>query len=85
MIVVEATRSTLFDLHPRIGLNFGVLLAWCAVDAALFPLCCYYMRWRTVREKKRAAQREAEWQEKMRKEKEEPCLFTRVTTNRPRE
>ncbi|KAF2499040.1 hypothetical protein BU16DRAFT_523636 [Lophium mytilinum] len=82
--VVEATRSTLFDLHPRIGLNVGILLAWCAVDTALFPLCCYYMRWKSTKEKKLATQREANWQEKMRKEKEEPSLFTRVTTTKSR-
>ncbi|OCK85004.1 hypothetical protein K432DRAFT_413608 [Lepidopterella palustris CBS 459.81] len=79
--VVEATRSSLFDLHPRIGLNFGILFVWCAIDTTLFPFTCFYMHWRTIREKKMAAQREAEWQEKMRKD--EPCLFTRVTTNRP--
>ncbi|OCL00645.1 uncharacterized protein K441DRAFT_601358 [Cenococcum geophilum 1.58] len=78
--VVEATRSTLFDLHPRIGLNFGILFAWCAIDTVLFPFACYYMRWRTIREKKLAAKKEAEWQAKMQKEKDEPSLFTRVTT-----
>jgi hypothetical protein len=38
------------------------------------------MRWRTIREKKLAAKKEAEWQAKMQKEKDEPSLFTRVTT-----
>lgn len=52
-VVVEATRSTLFDLHSRIGLNFGVLFAWCAVNTALFPLCCWFMRWKTMRQKKK--------------------------------
>lgn len=54
--IVEASRSTLFDLHSRIGLNFGVLFAWIAIDSALFPLCCYFMRWRTQREKRKEAE-----------------------------
>ncbi len=52
--VVEATRSTLFDLHSRIGLNFGVLFAWCAINTALFPFCCYLMRWKTQRQKRKS-------------------------------
>ena len=50
--IVEASRSTLFDLHSRIGLNFGVLVAWCAVNSVLFPAACYFMRWKTVRAKR---------------------------------
>ncbi|MCJ1265094.1 hypothetical protein MMC22_004969 [Lobaria immixta] len=56
--VVEASRTTLFNLHSRIGLNFGVLFAWCAVNSALFPLCCYFMRWKSKREQKKAAANE---------------------------
>ncbi|KAF2112255.1 hypothetical protein BDV96DRAFT_649061 [Lophiotrema nucula] len=78
--IVEATRQTLFDLHPRIGLNFGVLFTWVAIDTALFPLCCYYMRWNTIRQKKLSAQREAEWKAKMEKEAETPSFLGRVTT-----
>jgi hypothetical protein len=33
--VVEASRQILFGLHSRIGLNFGVLFAWAAVNTAL--------------------------------------------------
>ena len=51
--IVEASRSTLFDLHSRIGLNFGVLFVWCAVNTTLFPLCCVFMRRKMEREKKR--------------------------------
>lgn len=50
--VVEASRQLLFDLHSRIGLNVGILLAWAAVSTALFPLCCYFMRWKGEREKR---------------------------------
>ncbi|CAO2648741.1 Nn.00g096900.m01.CDS01 [Neocucurbitaria sp. VM-36] len=78
--IVELTRSTLFDLHPRVGLNFGILFAWCAIDTLLFPVCCYYMRWNTARVKRKAAQMDAEWQAKMEKEREAPSLLARVTT-----
>ncbi|KAJ4370761.1 hypothetical protein N0V83_005283 [Neocucurbitaria cava] len=78
--IVELTRSTLFDLHPRVGLNFGILFAWCAIGTLLFPVCCYFMRWNTMRVKKKAAQAEAEWHAKMEKEREAPSLLARVTT-----
>ncbi|KAK1598466.1 MNNG and nitrosoguanidine resistance protein [Colletotrichum navitas] len=52
--VVEGSRQLLFDLHSRIGLNFGVLFAWAAVNTTLFPLCCYFMRWKTENEKRNA-------------------------------
>jgi hypothetical protein len=78
--VVELTRSILFDLHPRVGLNFGILLAWVVVDSMLFPLCCYYMRWNTVRVRKNAAKADVYWHAKMEKEREEPSFLARVTT-----
>jgi hypothetical protein len=62
--IVEASRSTLFDLHSRIGLNFGVLLVWCVVNTALFPGACWFMRWKVMRGKRREAE------EKMRKDAE---------------
>lgn len=51
--VVEASRQLLFDLHSRIGLNVGILFAWTAVNTVLFPFCCYFMRWKSEREKRR--------------------------------
>ncbi|ORY11455.1 hypothetical protein BCR34DRAFT_513923 [Clohesyomyces aquaticus] len=78
--IVEATRQILFDLHPRIGLNVGILLTWCVVNTVLFPFCCYYMRWNSARQKRMAAKREAEWHAKMEKEKEQPSFLARVTT-----
>ena len=51
--VVEASRSTLFDLHSRIGLNFGVLFVWVALNSAFFPVCCYFVRWKQQREKRK--------------------------------
>lgn len=50
--IVEASRSLLFDLHSRIGLNFGVLFAWVAINSLLFPGCCYFMRWKMMKAKK---------------------------------
>ncbi|TGO33347.1 hypothetical protein BHYA_0251g00140 [Botrytis hyacinthi] len=47
--IVEASRQLLFDLHSRIGLNFGVLFAWVAINTLLFPFCCYFMRWQTLK------------------------------------
>ncbi|KAK1450643.1 MNNG and nitrosoguanidine resistance protein [Colletotrichum cuscutae] len=52
--VVEGSRQLLFDLHSRIGLNFGVLFAWTAVNTVLFPFCCYFMRWKTEHDKRKA-------------------------------
>ncbi|KIW10834.1 hypothetical protein PV08_10133 [Exophiala spinifera] len=45
--IVKATRILLFDLHSRIGLNFGVLFAWCAINTVLYPFCCVFMRWKS--------------------------------------
>ncbi|KAL0259801.1 hypothetical protein SLS55_005541 [Diplodia seriata] len=45
--VVQGSRTILFDTHSNIGLNFGVLLAWAAVDTALFPFMCYWLRYKT--------------------------------------
>ena len=44
--VVEASRSILFDLHSRLGLDFGILIAWGAVNTLFFPFCCWFMRWK---------------------------------------
>ncbi|KAL9029162.1 MAG: hypothetical protein Q9196_002556, partial [Gyalolechia fulgens] len=51
--IVEASRATLFQLHSRIGLNLGILFAWAAVNTALFPFCCYFMRWKMQKEKEK--------------------------------
>lgn len=45
--VVDASRMVLFDLRSEIGLDFGVLIAWGAVNTLLFPFCCYFMRWKS--------------------------------------
>ena len=51
--IVEASRSTLFDLHSRIGLNLGILFVWVAINSCLFPACCYFMRWKNQQEKEK--------------------------------
>ncbi|KAL6709658.1 hypothetical protein ACN47E_001086 [Coniothyrium glycines] len=78
--IVELTRSILSNLHPRVGLNFGILAAWVVVDSLLFPVCCYYMRWNTTRVKRNAAKKEDQWRQKMEREREDPSLLARVTT-----
>ncbi|KAF2451352.1 hypothetical protein P171DRAFT_478397 [Karstenula rhodostoma CBS 690.94] len=45
--VVEGSRQILFDLHPRLGLDFGILIAWAAVNTAFFPFCCWFQRWKS--------------------------------------
>ncbi|KAF3025500.1 hypothetical protein E8E14_007358 [Neopestalotiopsis sp. 37M] len=52
--IVQASRTVLFDLHSRIGLNFGVLFVWVAINSVLYPFCCHFMRWRIKREQKAA-------------------------------
>ncbi|KAK4544956.1 hypothetical protein LTR36_003861 [Oleoguttula mirabilis] len=45
--IVEGSRQILFGLHSRIGLDFGVLIAWGAVNTVVFPFACYFMRWKS--------------------------------------
>jgi hypothetical protein len=78
--IVELTRSVLFDLHPNVGQNFGVLIVWCVIDSILFPMCCLYMRWNSARVKDIAAEKEEEWKKMMDKERDDPCLLSRMTT-----
>ncbi|KAL3426014.1 MNNG and nitrosoguanidine resistance protein [Phlyctema vagabunda] len=50
--IVLATRTLLFDIHSQVGLNFGILFAWVAIHTVLFPVCCWIMRWKSMREKR---------------------------------
>lgn len=45
--VVVGSRSIIFGLHSRLGLCFGVLIAWGAVNSLIFPAACYFMRWKS--------------------------------------
>jgi len=56
----------LFNVHSRLPQNFGILLGWVLVNCALFPFCCYFMRWM----KQRTEKKEKEKKEKEKKEKE---------------
>ena len=57
--IVEASRTLIFDLHSRIGLNFGILFAWCAINTVLYPFASWFMRWKMARGQKKAAEGEA--------------------------
>ncbi|KAG9530048.1 hypothetical protein KCU93_g3041, partial [Aureobasidium melanogenum] len=48
--VVEASRQILFGLHSRIGLDFGVLFAWAAVNTAIFPFTCWFLMYKRKHE-----------------------------------
>ncbi|KAH6670378.1 MNNG and nitrosoguanidine resistance protein [Halenospora varia] len=63
--LVEATRSILFDLHSRLGLNFGVLISWWVINTVVFPFSCYFMRWKSMRDAKLAETWKAQWIRKM--------------------
>lgn len=45
--IVTCSRTLIFGTHSRLGLNFGILFAWAAVNTALFPLACVFMRWKS--------------------------------------
>ena len=42
--VVEGSRQVLFGLHSRIGVDFGILIAWGVVNTLFFPICCWFQR-----------------------------------------
>jgi hypothetical protein len=50
--VVEASRTLIFDLKNRLGLDFGILLAWVAVNTFFFPFCCWFMKYKSEKAKK---------------------------------
>ena len=45
--VVQGTRQILFGLRQTLGVDFGVLIAWSAVNTLVFPFACYFMRWKS--------------------------------------
>lgn len=51
--IVQASRTILFDTRSEIGLNFGILFAWCAVNTAIFPLACLFAGWKMKKEEKK--------------------------------
>lgn len=53
--IVEASRTIIFDVKSRLGLDFGILFAWCAVNTTLFPFATMFMRWNTEKGKAKEA------------------------------
>ena len=49
--VVNATRTLLFDVHSEMGLDLGVLVAWWAVNTALFPFAAWWLRHKVCKPK----------------------------------
>ncbi|KAF7715458.1 Uncharacterized protein PECH_007120 [Penicillium ucsense] len=47
--IVEASRTIMFGTHSRIGLDFGILLAWVGISIAFFPFASFIMRWKMRR------------------------------------
>lgn len=45
--IVEGSRQILFDLHSRLRIDFAILITWGVINTALFPFCCYFMRWKS--------------------------------------
>ena len=76
-----ASRTLLFGTNDRLALNFGILVAWIVVGTAIISLFVgYFMRWKAVREKRRAATAAASESEKKARaeeKKEEPRKVTR--------
>ena len=44
--VVEASRTVLFDTQNMLGRDVGVLICWCILGTAAYPLTCKVMMWR---------------------------------------
>lgn len=44
--IVEGSRSILFDLHSRIGVDFAILIGWGTVNTLVFPYACWFMKWK---------------------------------------
>lgn len=54
--IVQGSKTLVFGTKNQLGLNFGVLLAWVAVSTALFPVACWVMRWKSIKDRQRAAE-----------------------------
>ncbi|KAK5945995.1 hypothetical protein PMZ80_000134 [Knufia obscura] len=60
--IVEGSRTILFDTHSRIGLNFGVLFTWVAINIFLFFPAAVFFRWRNTKEQmKQVPQSNLKW------------------------
>lgn len=61
--IVEGSKTLVFGTRSRLGLNFGVLLAWVVLGTCLFPVACWVMRWKSVKDRRRAAEAAKKLQE----------------------
>lgn len=48
--IVSASRTILFATHSRIGLNFGVLFAWTAINIVVFFPAAVFFRYKNTKE-----------------------------------
>lgn len=53
--IVQGSKTLVFGTHSKLGLNFGILFVWVVLGTALFPAACWVMRWKTIKDKQRAA------------------------------
>lgn len=51
--IVQASRTIIYDTKSHIGLNFGVLFAWCAINTFLYPFACKFMSWKQQKGQKK--------------------------------
>lgn len=47
--VEEATKTIIFDMHSRMGLDFGILIGWVCVSIGIFPFATWFMYWKERR------------------------------------
>lgn len=60
--IVEAARNILFDTHNRLGLNFGVLIAWAGINVICFFPAAVMFRWKNTKEQmKKVPQSKLRW------------------------
>ncbi|KAI9740783.1 MAG: hypothetical protein M1818_004748 [Claussenomyces sp. TS43310] len=58
--IVEGSRTILFNVHSRIGLNFGILAVWCVINTTLFPIACFFQRHMMTKSKKQEAEKKGD-------------------------
>ncbi|KAK5071113.1 hypothetical protein LTS08_000252 [Lithohypha guttulata] len=58
--IVRGSKALVFGTKDELDLNFGVLFAWVFVSTLLFPAACWVMRQKAIRDRRRAAEEEAE-------------------------
>lgn len=56
--IVEGSKTLVFGTRSQLGLNFGVLIAWVVVGTVLFPVACWCMRWKAMKDRRKAAELE---------------------------